>query len=141
MATATKTAASKKVFGKGGPKKLSKFKDEPRDDFENWKPIEHVGEIVVLYVHGVEDVKTSKFGVRPAIKVDVQVANEDLTALSEPLKKILIFNTAIVGQLEELAGTTQAARIGTYESQSGGDAPRLEELEDDELEEVEKLFA
>jgi len=135
---ATATAKKKSVFGKDGPKKLKGFKEPERDESENFKPIEHVGEIVVLYVHGIEEVQTKRYGVRDAAKVDVRRLVDG--KLTEPMKKILIFNTAIVGQLEDSVTETIAARIGVYESQSGGDAPRLEELEADELEEVEALI-
>jgi hypothetical protein len=126
-----------KVFGSKGAKKLKSFKEPERDD--GFKPIEHVGKIVVLTVKGVEDVKTNRYGIRPAIKADVQIVEDD--ALSDTIKNVLIFSAAIVGQLEEETGETIVARITTYESQSGGDAPKLEELDEDELAEVEKLFA
>jgi len=145
MATATK--AKPKVFGKGGPKKLKKFKDTaPSDeDRDNFKLIEHVDEVIILVVKGTEQVKTNKFGVKPAIKADIyQIEGPDdvpnAWTVGPLYKNILIFNQTPIDQLEEFAGETTAARIGTYESQSGGDAPRLEELEDDELEAVETLI-
>lgn len=115
------TTTKKKVFGASGPKKLKTFPKPESDDF---KPIEHVGATVILTVHGVEDVKTNRYGVRPLVKVDVRVVAEDGT-IGPALKKVGIFSTAIIGQLEDLTGSSIVAVIETYESKSGGDAPRL----------------
>jgi hypothetical protein len=127
------------VFGADGPKKLVGFKDNSGEDRDNFKLVEHVGSVAIFRVHGVEDVKTNLFGVRPAVKVDVTIVGED--GEGETFKNVLIFNAVPVDQLRDYAGQTLVARVGTYDKKTGGQAPKLIEASAEEQELAEALAA
>jgi len=101
--------------------------------------VDHVGEIVILKVHGVDQFRTKLYGVKPALVVDATLLTEDGQP-GERFEQALIFNQTPIDQLEEFAGETTGARIEAYETPSG-QAVRLGELTDDELEIVETAIA
>ena len=112
------------VFG-STPAGLTPFKDTglSGDDF---RMLDHVGKAGIFKVQGPEEIKT-KFGLKTAIKADVVVVDWIAGTPAQEFSDALIFSSVPVSQLKALAGQTTVAVIDTFETKTGGTAPKLAE--------------
>lgn len=109
------------VFG-SAPAGLTAF-SESAGGGDDFRLVEHVGEVLIITVHGPKEVATAAYGVKTAISCDVVA----LAANAEPAvyKDVLIFNAAPVDQLRGSAGQTVVAAVELYETKQKSKAPRL----------------
>lgn len=108
------------VFG-DSPAGLVPFEDEEQG--ERVKLASLAEKTVIFKVRGKKDVKTNKYGVKPAIEADLVVIAAGKAPQEFPNQ--LIFNAAPVQQLERKAGQTIVAKVELYETDQGGEAPKL----------------
>jgi hypothetical protein len=110
------------VFG-SNPAGLTPF-NEKQGGGDDYRLAEHIGANVIIAIAGPKEVTTQRYGVKTAISCDIVDLASDGTG--KEYKDVLIFNAAPVDQLKGLAGQTIVATIGSYETKSGGSAPRFE---------------
>lgn len=115
------------IFG-AQPPGLRKFKEEPLDGADDFHLRDHIGATVIVTVKGPKTVATKVYGDKTAIACDVVVVTGD--AEGTAYRNVLIFNAAPVGQLEPLAGQTVVAKVVTYDTKSGGKAPKFDTPDD-----------
>lgn len=126
------------VFG-DKPAGLTAFTDSGTGDGDDFRMAEHIGDAVIVTVHGPKEVNTARYGLKTAISCDVVVL--DGKGGGTKYEDVLIFNAAPVDQLKNKAGQMIAATIGSYESKSGTVAPRFEEPTPEVVKAAEKYLA
>ncbi len=112
------------VFG-DQPKGLTPFEETaPEDRRPSLRLLDHVGKAAIFTIAGPVE-KNTKYGLKTAVSCPVVVV---LDGKNEPVvyTDSLIFGQAPVDQLKGRAGQTIVALIGSYDSATGGKAPRLE---------------
>lgn len=66
--------------------------DYPQGDF--FQPKDHLGALLLVKVHSVEDVQTNSYGVRPAARCDIRIL--DGPGVGSTFPDTLLFNVALV---------------------------------------------
>lgn len=125
------------VFGSApaGSNGLEAFADKGFDG-DDFRLVEHVGKSAIFTVHGPKNVNTRN-GAKDAVQVDVVVLDGDK---GQKFDNVLIFNQVPVDQLRGLSGRTTVAAITTYETKSGGQAPKLDAPSESDLAAAKKYL-